>query len=73
MPLRLPKGSPDALFERLEEARGEVAREVWIRGAIELRLDGRITAPVRRVSRTVRSSAEVRRDVRPLPKDGKKK
>lgn len=36
MSLRLPI----ELFEQIEDARGEVKRETWIRGAIEQRLSG---------------------------------
>lgn len=63
---------PEAIAA-IEKVRGDLSREAWIRGAMHQALDGGGAAPVRRISRSVRSSSEVRRDVTPIPKEGKKK
>lgn len=62
---------PRELFERIEAARGKIPRESWIRDACELALAGLPPGPQPgpNVER-IRSSAQAKRNVRPIPKGG---
>ncbi|HXO85913.1 MAG TPA: hypothetical protein VN803_10375 [Gemmatimonadales bacterium] len=70
VPLRLPM----SLYSRLEDARGEMPRERWIRRAIEASLAPVEPAKPYRQSvpgpnvENIRSSAQAKGDFRPYPK-----
>lgn len=75
IPLRLPH----AMADSIDRARGSVSREEWIRVACALRLQsetGVVVAtggpPAGVTIVRGRLSAEVKRDVKPIPKGDKK-
>jgi hypothetical protein len=68
---QIPFRVPRELFERIELARGQVPREVWLRQAVEMRLGNRGPLEAHQPGpdvRNIRSSEQAKRDVAPIEK-----
>lgn len=67
---------PEALYEDMEAARGDVARNLWVRRLIERELGivpvGTVP-PTHMLAGAVRGSSSAKADVRPIPKGTKGK